>query len=164
MLVEDWLRYDPSREAVLKTGDELSCWAYQLAGLLQMGIRSLMKAVTLALLAGGLLAQTGVQSKQAAGECESATTTAAMRTCENARYQAAQRELSEAYESLMKRLDNGQREKLRLAQQAWVRFRDADADFQASTAEGGTLAPLIKISALANMTGTRAVDLRKQLP
>jgi len=65
--------------------------------------------------------------------------------------------------SLKWQLDNGQKEKLRLAQDAWLRFREANADFQASIAEGGTLAPLLKMSSLADMTGARAAELRKEL-
>ena len=87
----------------------------------------------LGVLASHALTQTGDTSS----ECANAETTAAMRACENARYVRAEKDLDAAYKELTKRLDNARKEKLRLAQRAWLRFRDADADFQADTARGG---------------------------
>lgn len=123
---------------------------------------SFPKLVSLVFVAWALLAQTGTQQKLSTAECETATTTAAMRTCQNARYESAQRELEGAYQALLTRLDNEQKQKLRRTQHAWLRFRDANADFQASTVRGGTLAPLIRISVLSEMTNARTMDLKKQ--
>jgi uncharacterized protein YecT (DUF1311 family) len=110
----------------------------------------------------GLLAQSPEQSVQSAGECANAVTTAAMRTCEVSRYASEQRELDSAYQDLMRHLDGGQKEKLRMTQRAWLRFRDANADFQASLVRGGTLAPLIKIGSLTEMTKARTQELKKE--
>jgi uncharacterized protein YecT (DUF1311 family) len=52
---------------------------------------------------------------------------------------------------------------LRESQRAWLRFRDAAATFQASLVEGGTLAPLIKVASLTEMTNVRAAELKKSL-
>ncbi len=111
----------------------------------------------------GLLVHAAVQTVETGTDCKHATTTAAMRACENARFQKAEQELNAAYKNLMKQLDDGQREKLRLAQSAWLRFREANADFQADSIRGGTLAPLIKMSALADMTEARTAELKKAL-
>jgi uncharacterized protein YecT (DUF1311 family) len=91
--------------------------------------------------------------------CQDATTTAAMRACENSRYQQSEQEMQAAYAQLMKKLGQLQKEKLRQTQRAWVAFRDANADFLAGAAQDGTLAPLIKISALADMTEARTKEL-----
>lgn len=85
-----------------------------------------------------------------------------MRTCEASRYATAQQELNAAYQGLMEHLDQGQKEKLRMTQRAWLRFRDANADFQASIVQGGTLAPLVRISSLTEMTKARAQELKKE--
>jgi uncharacterized protein YecT (DUF1311 family) len=101
---------------------------------------------------------------QAAGttpDCEKAETTAQMRACENARYEQANQELNALYTRLIKQLEPQRQEKLRIAQRAWIRFRDANADFLASSAEGGTLAPLLKVTALADMTEARVKELAK---
>jgi uncharacterized protein YecT (DUF1311 family) len=66
-----------------------------------------------------------------------------------------------AYQALMRHLDRAQKQKLRTAQQAWLHFRDANADFQASMVEGGTLSPLIRVTSLAEMTKTRAEELSR---
>jgi uncharacterized protein YecT (DUF1311 family) len=93
--------------------------------------------------------------------CKNAATTAAMRACEDARYKAADQQLNAVYNRLIRELDKRQQEKLRLAQRAWIQFRDANADFVAARAEGGTLAPLLKITALADMTEVRAQELMR---
>ena len=109
----------------------------------------------------GSLAQSAVPANQAENECEHAATTSAMRACENNRYKTAQRELNDAYQSLLRHLDDAQKRKLQLAQHAWLRFRDANAEFQASLAQGGTLAPLMKIVSLTEMTEARTSELKK---
>ncbi len=86
-----------------------------------------------------------------------------MRNCENLRYEQAQKALDAAYAELMKQLDATGKTKLRAAQSAWLQFRQADADFEASRAAGGTLAPLIKITVMADLTEARAVELKKSL-
>jgi uncharacterized protein YecT (DUF1311 family) len=121
----------------------------------------LLRLVTLVCVAATFFAQAPRQTAEKASECENAVTTAAMRTCEASRYAAAQRELDAAYQGLMDHIDSGQKVKLRTTQRAWLRFRDANSDFQASLVQGGTLAPLIRIAALAEMTKTRTEELRK---
>jgi uncharacterized protein YecT (DUF1311 family) len=112
----------------------------------------------------GVLASHALTQTSASGsECANAETTAAMRACENARYLRAEKDLNAAYKELMKRLDNAQKEKLRLVQRAWLRFRDTDGDFQADSVRGGTLGPLLRVAALADLTEARTAELRKSL-
>lgn len=108
-------------------------------------------------------AQSTVPTNQTVQDCQQAASESAMRICENGRYEAAQRELNSAYHSLMQRLDIGQKEKLRRSQRAWLRFRTTNADLQASLVQGGTLAPLIKVAALTEMTNARVSELKKAL-
>ena len=112
-------------------------------------------------LTAGLIAQNAAPTNQAENECQHAATTSAMRACENARYDTAQRELDVAFQSLLQHLDDAQKRKLRVAQRAWLHFRDSNAEFQASLAEGGTLAPLIKVGSLTEMTRARTSELKK---
>ena len=86
-----------------------------------------------------------------------------MRACENARYRKAARELDAAASALLEKLDEGQKEKFRLAQNAWLRFRAANAEFEGEAARGGTLGPLLKISTMADMTEARTAELKKEL-
>jgi uncharacterized protein YecT (DUF1311 family) len=112
---------------------------------------------------GGFQVRAFGQAKQEALPCSTETTTAGMRNCENLRYEQAQKALDAAYAELMKQLDATGKTKLRAAQSAWLQFRQADADFEASRAAGGTLAPLIKITVMADLTEARAVELKKSL-
>ncbi len=95
--------------------------------------------------------------------CSSATTTADMLNCENQRYERSEQELNSAYSALMKKLDETGKSKLRAAQQAWLKFRTANAEFQADVARGGTLAEVIRITVLADMTQARSAELRKSI-
>jgi uncharacterized protein YecT (DUF1311 family) len=108
-----------------------------------------------------LTAHAWVQITGSSPDCKEAATTAATRTCENARYEKAEQDLNAALNELMRQLDDDQKAKLRLAQNAWVRFREANADFEAATVRGGTLAPLLRVSTLADMTEARAAQLKK---
>jgi len=66
-----------------------------------------------------------------------------MRACEIARLQRATEAMEAAYQRLSARLDARGQAKLRAAQQSWLRFRAAEADYQADVATDGTLAPLV---------------------
>jgi uncharacterized protein YecT (DUF1311 family) len=103
------------------------------------------------------------QSEKETARCGSETTTAAMQDCENLRYQRAQQALESVYAELMKQLDETGRAKLRTVQSAWLRFRRADSDFEADVAREGTLAPLIRVTVLADMTEARTTELKKSL-
>jgi uncharacterized protein YecT (DUF1311 family) len=103
------------------------------------------------------------QTGRAAAACGAETNSAAMRICENARYEKAQQTLNSVSADLMQHLDAAGKRKLRLAQSAWVQFRQANADFQAEVAGGGTIGPLISVTVMADMTEARARDLKKSL-
>lgn len=103
------------------------------------------------------LGQTAAQD----AACDNAQATAAMRQCEIARLKRANAGLDAAYKRLSAKLDQQGQAKLRAAQQAWLKFRAAEAAFQADTARGGTLAPLIAASVQADLTEARRKDLEK---
>ncbi len=94
--------------------------------------------------------------------CANAQTTAAMRECEMARYKRAEAGMTAAYHSLLTKLGARGRAKLQRAQQAWRTFRDAEAALQANTVRGGTLAPLLRTSVLADMTESRWQQLMQE--
>ena len=93
--------------------------------------------------------------------CENATSTAAMRECENVRLKQADDGMNVAYRALSARLDQRGQEKLHAAQEAWLKFRAAEANYQADSVRDGTLAPLIAASVAADMTELRRIELEK---
>ena len=116
--------------------------------------------ITIGIATGSFAQESAPATEQ---DCQQATAQSAMRSCENARYEVAQRELTSAYQSLLHHLDDSKKLKLRQSQRAWLRYRDANATFQASLVEGGTLAPLIKVASLTEMTNERTADLKRVL-
>jgi uncharacterized protein YecT (DUF1311 family) len=106
-------------------------------------------------------AQALAQTAAEIAACENARSTAAMRQCEIARLKRAETGMNAAYETLSAKLDAAGQAKLRAAQEAWLRFRAAEADYQADAARDGTLAPLIAASVQADLTESRRKDLEK---
>ena len=106
-----------------------------------------------------LAASTPAYAQSAA--CENAQSTAAMRQCEIARLKRANEAMDAAYRKLAANLDARGRVKLHAAQEAWLRYRAAEADYQADSARGGTLAPLIAASVQADLTEARSRELDK---
>lgn len=92
--------------------------------------------------------------------CAEATTTIAMRACLNQHYTQVDGKLNEVYQQLMAQLNQTRQTKLREAQRSWIQFRDKQAEFAASAVEGGSMYPLVYLSALASMTEKRVNDLK----
>jgi uncharacterized protein YecT (DUF1311 family) len=112
----------------------------------------------------GLLAAPAQALSQSAAEksaCENARSTAAMRECEIDRLKRADAGMDAAYRRLGAKLDQKGQAKLRAAQEAWLKFRAAEADYQADAARDGTLAPLIAASVQADLTEARRKELEK---
>jgi len=103
----------------------------------------------------------GQAQAQAAAGCADARSTAAMRACENDRLKRAEAAMDEAYRILGSKLDARGQAKLGAAQEAWRRYRAAEAEYQADAARGGTLAPLIAVSVQADLTEARRKELEK---
>jgi uncharacterized protein YecT (DUF1311 family) len=119
----------------------------------------LLLAAVCWLLVGQVLGQTVAEN----AACESPSTTAAMRECELARLKRADEGMEAAYRALSATLDPEAQAKLRAAQEAWLKFRAAEAAYQADAARGGTLAPLIAESVRADLTESRRKELEKAI-
>ena len=109
----------------------------------------------------GAPAQALGQAAAQDAECENAKSTAAMRECEIGRLKREEAGLNAAYRSLSARLDPRGQAKLRAAQEAWLKYRVAEAEYQADAARDGTLAPLIAESVRADLTEFRRKELEK---
>lgn len=95
--------------------------------------------------------------------CGSQGGTAAIRTCEINRYYRASQDLQSVLTTLANQKDLIGKRKLQAAQAAWLRFRDASADFEADAARGGELASLLRFTTLATMTEQRVASLSKDV-
>jgi uncharacterized protein YecT (DUF1311 family) len=78
-------------------------------------------------------------------------------------YEAADKELNRVYSQLKGRLEKDERRKLAKAEQAWIKFRDAECDFRSFENTGGTIYPLVYGGAAAALTRQRTADLQEIL-
>ncbi len=75
-------------------------------------------------------------------------------------YALADAELNRAYMQLMKALEPEPRAKLKLAELAWLKFRDAEGTFRASEFKGAKLQPVARLGYLEGLTRRRTQELR----
>lgn len=102
------------------------------------------------------------QRTQDADPCPDAHTQLAMNVCADAQYKKADAELNRAYQQLV-RASGGSDAKLKSAQLAWLKFRDAECDYEASMYEGGSIMPMIYSFCLRDVTAARTKQLRDAL-
>jgi uncharacterized protein YecT (DUF1311 family) len=98
----------------------------------------------------------------AANNCDTTMAQQEMNRCADQSFQAADAELNDAYAEAVKfaRMIGGEAEnKLRVAQRAWVTFRDAACDAEAYPNEGGSMQPMVYSYCLARLTDVRRSDL-----
>ena len=95
--------------------------------------------------------------------CDSATTQVELNECTAQAYQAADKELNDAYQVLVGKLSNNAAslEKLRAAQRAWIGFRDAECAFESRAVEGVSAQPMVRNGCLEALTETRTETLRE---
>jgi len=85
--------------------------------------------------------------------------------CYGKAFKASDAELNKLYKEIQGRLkDDPDTTKLLVAtQRAWVGFRDAECDFQASAVSGGSAAPMIRSMCLDGQTRSRIEDFKTYL-
>ena len=84
--------------------------------------------------------------------------------CSQKKLAEADAELNKTYRQLIVRMDNKQWEaKLRVAQQAWIKFRDANCDYESEFSGGGSASTFEYNFCLADMTSTRTKQLLDML-
>jgi uncharacterized protein YecT (DUF1311 family) len=93
--------------------------------------------------------------------CANAQTQSEMNQCAIDEFRKADAELNGIYQQLLLKTDR--QEKLKAAQRAWIAFREADCEYEASESEGGTMEPLLRYSCYGKATKTRLNQLRVAL-
>lgn len=123
-------------------------------------IRTLCLAV---LLAAGTPAWLAAQTTDGAGFCSQGRTQLDMNACAAAEHARADTLLNRNYQALLRFVEPGRVQPLRQAQRAWIRFRDAECEFQASQAAGGSIRPMVHALCLARLTEERAEEFGELL-
>ncbi len=78
--------------------------------------------------------------------------------CVDAEIIKQDKRLNTAYQNVMKSLTNENKERLKKAQQIWIKYRDANCAFYADP-DGGTMASIIGANCVMDMTTQRAKEL-----
>jgi uncharacterized protein YecT (DUF1311 family) len=99
----------------------------------------------------------------ASDNCNNLKTQLEMNACAANEYQRDDAKLNEYYKELAEKLGPSEKERLKAAQRAWIKFRDLQCEFEASRYEGGSIQPLVRSSCLAQVTKQRNVDLRRMI-
>jgi uncharacterized protein YecT (DUF1311 family) len=128
-----------------------------------LGARAALGATVLAacllVAPGATRAQGTAPPAQPAPDCGMQPTQADMNRCAQEASRAADARLAAAYRSVSVSLDAPQRDALRRAQKAWLGWRAAACDYEASAALGGSAAPMVRTRCAARMTHERAAEL-----
>ena len=118
-------------------------------------------AVLILLLLAG--AHTYAQGTKKSDPCSKAQTQAEMNICAGKEYQAADADLNQVYRKLVAMLNDEEKAQLKGAQNAWLKYRDANCEFVADQYKGGTIRPMIDGLCLAGVTRNRTAELRDQI-
>lgn len=102
------------------------------------------------------------QKPQVNDPCANPQTTIEMRECASKRFNEADTELNRVFAKLLSGLsdDNEHKAKLRLSQDTWLKYRDANSDFEAYFYNGGTVQQQIRLNCLTRMTQNRTKELQ----
>ena len=117
--------------------------------------------VVLCLLLTLKVSPTTAQTKK--DPCANAQTQVEMNECQGREYKKADAALNAVYRQLMAKIDEGERTALKAAQQAWIKFRDGECEFESYQNKGGTIYPLVYSGCLTVLTQERSKQLRELL-
>jgi uncharacterized protein YecT (DUF1311 family) len=116
-----------------------------------------------------LLIALSVMSVSVAGQkpklkpCEDAQTQTDMNICWGNEYKKADAALNKAYQQLAAKLDTDEKAQLKNAENAWLKYRDANCEFVADQYKGGSIRPMIAAICFADVTNNRTTELKNQI-
>lgn len=120
---------------------------------LRTGVSSILCAATFAL-------PSPAQQKH---PCDEALTQHEMNQCALTEYRLADAALNKIYQQVVATTSGGERAKLRAAQLAWIKFRDAECEYESAGNEGGSIYPLVFNGCLRRQTEDRTAQLKEIL-
>ena len=72
----------------------------------------------------------------------------------------ADAELNKVYKALRSKLSDDEKNRLKEVQLSWLKYRDKNAEFEASLYEGGSIAPMVHAGSLTTSTVLRTEQLK----
>jgi len=93
-------------------------------------------------------------------DCKNAMSQSEMNICADQDYRATDAKLNAAYAKLLAVTgDEGFKAKLKIAQRAWISFRDSECTYETADNEGGSIHPLVYAGCLTRLTKERTKAL-----
>lgn len=96
--------------------------------------------------------------------CNTPQTQLEMNLCAKAWFEEEDDKLNQFYQDLKLTLNSAQQSDLTNAELAWLDFRDANCEFEASQVEGGSMQPTLYFSCLAELSRDRTAELQQPDP
>ncbi|MDJ0704434.1 MAG: lysozyme inhibitor LprI family protein [Leptolyngbyaceae cyanobacterium MO_188.B28] len=96
--------------------------------------------------------------------CNNLQTQLEMNLCTKAWFEEEDNKLNQYFQDLKASLSSEKQADLTAAELAWLDFRDANCDFEASQVEGGSMQPTVYFNCLAEMTRDRTLELQQPTP
>jgi uncharacterized protein YecT (DUF1311 family) len=106
-----------------------------------------------------MFVRTSAAASAEAGTCAGASNQLELTDCAAQGYKKADAKLNQVYRSLVTSLDQEHQVKLKAAQRAWIAFRDAECDLEASYALHGSMEGQLRYMCLEGATTSRIKDL-----
>jgi uncharacterized protein YecT (DUF1311 family) len=103
------------------------------------------------------------QQSRKKNPCDNAQTQQEMDNCSAKELRAADQKLNKLYADLSSKLEPERLAKLKEAERAWIKFRDADCDFQSYLNKGGTIYPVVYNGCLTDNINNRIKQLEQML-
>ena len=110
-----------------------------------------------------VLAVAAMVALTASGWPAGAQTQAEMNEQAGAEFHKVDSELNTLYRTLMAKVSAPGKAQLRTAQQAWLKFRDAECEFETAGTAGGSIRPMEVGLCLTSLTQQRNEQLKAQL-
>ncbi|MDX8446404.1 lysozyme inhibitor LprI family protein [Mesorhizobium captivum] len=101
----------------------------------------------------------------AGDKCAEARDQASLNQCADASFRKSDKKLNALYKQIEARLkdDADAKELFVQAQQDWIKFRDAERNFQAAGAAGGSMAPMLALMCRDSLTQPRVKNFEAYL-
>lgn len=96
----------------------------------------------------------------AMANCKDPMTQMEMNRCAALDLAKADSHLNATYKKLMPQLDGNQKAEVKAIQLTWIKFKDLNCKFESSSAEGGSMQPLLRDTCLTRLTEARTKDLK----
>jgi uncharacterized protein YecT (DUF1311 family) len=109
------------------------------------------------------VATTFGQGTKKPAPCTDAGTQVEMNDCAGKEYKTADAALNRVYQQLVAKLEAEEKTQLKMAQTAWIKYRDTNCEFVADQYKGGTIRPMIYALCLADVTRNRSAELKSQI-